>query len=430
MLLVGWKKKHTSRLGSVFARSTRQLGRPFRLGARLGLLVGLTTAGCHEAAPGTTPSSKPEAEARNVVSRGDFRQVLPLSGEIDAVTAVELKGPRVPTGKSPLRFLAAEGAEVKAGDVVAELDSSSFVAEIKDRSLQLSQAEIDLQRQISQNGVLEADKALEVERKRAAVKRAEVDADLPEGILPKRDFLEKQLVLRRMRVDLEKAVEALALQRRGAEADVGIKRIAIAKLRRAMTEAEQSIGSLTLRAPAAGTVIIADHPEERRKLQEADEVFMGMTVARVTASRARRVRAILVDVDDGKVSPGMTATVVLDAHPQQRFEATVRDVAPIARTPGDTRGAQRRIFTVNVDLNDAESPILRPGLSARVEVVLAQYKDVLLAPRAAVDWTDGEARVRLPDRKLTAVSIAGCNRDVCVVKSGIAEGMTLGDPRS
>ena len=126
--------------------------------------------------------------------KGEFARHLPLTGEVDAVAAVELKVPRVPTGRVALRKLMPEGTEVKAGEVVARLDSTAFVQQIKDLTLQLSQAEIDLERQLSQNGVLEADKALDVERKRAALQRAEVDADVPEGILPKRDFLEKQMV--------------------------------------------------------------------------------------------------------------------------------------------------------------------------------------------------------------------------------------------
>jgi multidrug resistance efflux pump len=357
-----------------------------------------------------------------LVFRGDFERRLALTGEVDAVAAIELKGPRVPTGRGPLRTLVPEGTEVKEGDIVAELDSSAFVLEMKDRQLQLSQAEIDLQRQLSQNGVLEADKALDVERKRSAVLRAEVDADVPEGILPKRDYLDKQLILRRMRVDLERAEDALTLQRKGAENDIEVKRIAIEKLRRAMTEAEKAMVTLTLRAPAAGTVIVGDHPEERRKLQEGDEVFMGLTIARVTSSRARRVRALLIDVDDGKIAAGMPARVVLDAYPQRTFAAVVRDIAPVARTPGDTRGAQRRVFTVSVDLENAEDPVLRPGLSARVEVLLEQQRNALLAPRTAIDWSEATPHARLPGKKLVPVALGGCNREVCVVREGLSEG--------
>lgn len=380
--------------------------------------------------PGPSPTAAPDrAAAPAVVTRGDFERRLALTGEVDAALASELKGPRVPNGKAPLRFLAPEGAEVKAGDVVAELDSSSFLLEIKDRSLQLSQAEIDLQRQLALAGVTEADRALEVERKRAVVLRAEVDADVPEGILPRRDYLEKQLVLRRARVDHERAVEALALAREGAKMDLAVKRIAIDKLRRAMTEAEQAVSTLTLRAGEPGTVIIADHPEERRKLQEGDDVFMGMTVARIAASRARRIRAQLIDVDDGKVTPGMSARVVLDAHPDRSFAGVVRDLAPVARTPGDVRGAQRRVFTVNVELADAEAAILRPGLSARVEVLLERRAQALLVPRTAIEWGEG-GQPRLPGGGSGKVTLGSCNREVCVVTEGPGEGTELARARA
>ncbi|HEY0708794.1 MAG TPA: efflux RND transporter periplasmic adaptor subunit, partial [Polyangia bacterium] len=243
---------------------------------------------------------------------------------------------------------------------------------------------------------------------------------------PKRDYLEKQLVLRRMKVDLEKAEEALQLAQRSAQTDLDVKRISIEKLRRAMTDAEHAVTLLTLRAPAAGTVIVAEHPEERRKLQEGDDVFMGMTVVRVTNSNARRVRAQLLDVDDGKIAAGMPARVVLDAYPDRSFSAAIRDIASMARTPDNSRGAQRRIFAVNVDLNDAEAAVLRPGLSARVEVQVERRTNVLLAPRTAIDWIDGEARARVTGKGLVPVKIGGCNRDVCVIEDGLAEGTSVG----
>jgi HlyD family secretion protein len=355
---------------------------------------------------------------------GDFERRILLTGEIDAASAVELKVPRVPNGKVALRTLAAEGAEVKAGDVVAELDTAALVVVVKDRTLQLSQAEIDLERQISQNGVLEADKELDLERKRAAAKRAEVDADVPPGILPKRDFLEKQMALHRAQVEVEKATDALAAQKKTDETEVKLKRIAVEKLRRVVSAAEDAIATLTLHTSEAGTIILADHPEERRKLQEGDDVFMGMTVARVTGSSARRVRAWLVDVDDGKVTPGMPARVTLDAYPERVFSGQVRELSPVARAPGETRGAQRRVFTVNVELSEADAATLRPGLSARVEVIAERATGVLLVPRATVAFAE-PPRVRLASGGEVPVELGGCDAAACVIKQGVAAGTAL-----
>jgi multidrug resistance efflux pump len=356
--------------------------------------------------------------------RGEFTRRLSLTGEVDAVAAIELKVPRVPTGKVGLRKLMAEGAEVKAGEVVARLDSNAFVQQIKDLTLQLSQAEIDLERQLSQNGVMEADRALDVERKRAILKRAEVDADVPEGILPKRDFLEKKLTVRRAQVEVERAEAALAAQRTTAATDVKLKRIALEKLRRAVAAAEEAIATLTLKATADGTVLLGDHQEERRKVQEGDELFMGMVVARVASARSRRVRAWLVDVDDGKVAAGMPAVVTLDAHPGRTFSGVVRDVSPVAQTQGQGRmQGQRRVFTVGIELhdNDAGSDVLRPGLSARAEVVIDHQPAALLVPRVALDLTGDEPRVLLASGEARPVALKGCNAEACVVGEGVDE---------
>ena len=386
----------------------------------------LLLAACWGKQPMPGHGTHPNREAALQVSRGDLVRTLSLTGEVDAVSAVELKVPRVPTGKAALRKLLPEGTEVKAGDVVARLDSSGFALQVRDLTLQLSQAEIDVEHQRSVNGVVEADKELDLERKKAVLRRAEVDADVPEGILPKRDFLEKQMVVRRARADLERAQAALTTQKGADETDLRFKKITLEKLRRAVRQAEDVIATLTLTTTAAGTVLLGDHPEERRKVQEGDELFMGMVVARVASSRSRRVRAWLADVDDGKVAVGMPATIVLDAYPGRRFEGLVRDISPVAQTQGQGRmQGQRRVFTVEVDLRDGAAEILRPGLSARIEVQVDRQADVLLAPRAALDLAGDRPRLRLASGESRVVSLGGCNAQSCTVASGVSEGMAL-----
>ena len=103
-------------------------------------LLALATCTRGESAPRQTIGKTADL----VVRRGPFERILPLTGEIDAVAAAELKVPRVPNGKVTIRSLALEGAEVKKGDVVAELDSTAYVAQVKEKLLALNQSEIDL----------------------------------------------------------------------------------------------------------------------------------------------------------------------------------------------------------------------------------------------------------------------------------------------
>jgi len=319
--------------------------------------------------------------------------------------------PRVSAGRVTIRWLENDGAFVKAGAKIAELDNATFVTHLKERALVVSQAEIDLKRQEWQNNLTETDATLDVQRKRATAARAEIDADVPPGILPKRDFLEKQMALRRARSDLAKSEETLATLKHTIALDLQIKRVSLDKISRDVKQAEQMIDALTLRAPADGTVLIGDH-YEGRKLQVADDVTVGLTVARMPDLRQIRVKAQLSDVDDERIAAGMPVEVVLDAFPGRVLAGKVLEIAPVARELNDR--SLRRVFQVSVAIAREGGTELRPGMSARVEVIADRRDDVVLVPRAALEGGDGAPAVRLVGGERREIALGPCNPQDCV----------------
>jgi HlyD family secretion protein len=387
---------------------------------RVPLLVLLAALGCSRASARVAAPSGRAGELE--VARGAFERRVLLSGEIDAVASAELRVPRIPMGRVTIRWLASDGAAVKVGDKLAELDNASFVAQVRERALSVSQSETELRRQEWQNQLDESDRTLEVSRKRTALRRAELDADVPPGILPARDFLEKQLAVRRAKADLERAEETLASQRRTAEVDLRLRRIAVEKVRRELALAQQMIEALTLRAPAAGTVLIGDH-WEGRKLQVADEIPVGHVIARLPDLGQIRVKAWLSDVDDGRISAGMPAEVVLDAFPDQVLTGRVLEIAAVAREASDR--SLRRVFQVNVAIDGGKQADPRPGMSARVEVIAARQPDVLLVPRQALAVEGATGRVRRVNGAGQQVTLGPCNAQACVVSAGLEPGARL-----
>ena len=69
--------------------------------------------------------------------------------------------------------------------------------------------------------------------------------------------------------------------------------------------------------------------------------------------------------------------------------------------------------------------MMRPGLSARVEIRRELLRGVLIAPRAAIDFSTKQPRARLASGKSVAVIVGSCNAQECVVKSGLDEGVRL-----
>jgi multidrug resistance efflux pump len=398
----------------------------YRLLLLAALSIPLVTTGCTRMRGITGRSAAPPSDGRALVARkGPFERRLLLTGEIDAVSAAELKVPRIAAGRVTIRWMGNDGVPVKAGDKVVELDNANFVTQVKERTLTVAQAEGELKRQEWQNQLDQTDRVLDVKRKRAILQRTEVDADIPDGILPKREYLEKQLALKRARADVERAEETLTSQQRTAELDLALKRIALEKVRRELQLAEQMIEALTLRAPVAGTLLIGDH-WEGRKLQVTDEVPVGHTLARLPDLHQIRVKAWLSDVDDGRIAVDMPAEIVVDAYPDRVLPGRVLEIAPVAREV--TERSLRRVFQVSVAIEtkgSADDGVeLRPGLSARVEVIADRRPDALLVPRAAVEL-GAKPRVHLASGAQVEVVLGPCQATQCLVVSGLEPGARL-----
>ncbi len=385
------------------------------------MLVPAASAACAEARTARPADRAARVRAEILVGKGTFERRVLLSGEVDAVSAVELKVPRIPAGRATIRWLENDGTVVKAGQKVAELDNATFVAQMRDQALRVSQSEMDLKRQQWQNGLQETDRVLDVERKRAAVERARIDADVPEGILPKREYLEKQIVFGRARGELQKAEEALRSHRSTAGVDVTLKRLALDKARRELVDLEHLSDALVLRTPKGGTIVVGDHPWEGRKLHVGDDVWLGRTVARLPDPNQLRIRAWLADVDDGAIQVGMPAEIMLDAFADRRLSGRVLEIAPAAREITDR--SPRRVFQVLVTLDDKAVAGLRPGASARVEIVAERRPDSVLVPRSAVEMGTGVVHFLSGERR--PITLGRCNGQECFVTAGVEPGARL-----
>ncbi len=383
-------------------------------------LAGCSGEGAHAAARGDAGGT---GEAL-VAHRGTLRQRLLLSGELEAERGEPLSVPRTNQFQLQIRWLAEDGTLVNAGDRVVEFDNSQFASDLEEKRLSASDAGSELQRTAAESKTGTADKRFAVEKARSEAEKARIAASVPRELLAPREYQERQLALKRAETELAKAQEDLDAATRGGARDVGVKKIALEKSQREIHSAEGAIDALTLRAPRAGMVLIADHPWEGRKIRVGDSVWVGMTVASLPDLSAMSVQASLSDVDDGRIQPGMGVLCTLDAYPDQVFTGKVADISPVARE--SRRSPLLRYFPVRIKLDRSDGRRMRPGMSVRVEVLGAELRNVLLVPRAALDFAaTSNPRALLASGAAAPVRLGACGALECVVESGVAEGTRL-----
>jgi multidrug efflux pump subunit AcrA (membrane-fusion protein) len=388
--------------------------------ARLALSA-LVLAGCHRAPAHKSTAASAVQIAK--VTRGSLGDRVLLTGELRAAHAEELVVPRTTvTWELAIRWMAEDGTMVKAGDRVLAFDNSAVTSDLEAKKLALLEAQMTLQSARDVSAMETENKDNELAQHQVALDKAKIKASVPGDLLAKREAQERQLDQKRAEIAVKKAKEDLDAQKQEADLDNKVKAIDLEKAKRAIDDSTSVIDALEIKAPRDGIVVIGTHPWEDRKYRLGDTVQPGWSIITMPdASAGMEVHAELSDVDDGRVSIGMTGSCTLDAYPAEPIACTVTQLTPVARSKGEQ--SLRRAFSVELSLAKPDAR-LRPGMSVKVELSRPGIANAVLVPRGAVVFpSDGkQVRVRVPGGGLHDVTLGPCDEQRCAVEQGLAEG--------
>lgn len=163
------------------------------------------------------------------------------------------------------------------------------------------------------------------------------------------------------------------------------RKLDYANARAAMVRAEANfelnqlrLSDVTIRAPMAGT-IIERSVEEGVVIQSASQNVSGGTTLMIMANLENmQVRTLVDETDMGDIRAGMEATVRVEAFADRIFSGIVEKIEPQAVVQQNVT-----MFPVIVRLSNREG-LLKPGMNAEVEIMIAEAPDVVLVPNNAV----------------------------------------------
>jgi multidrug efflux pump subunit AcrA (membrane-fusion protein) len=162
-------------------------------------------------------------------------------------------------------------------------------------------------------------------------------------------------------------------------------------------------------------------------LTVGSRVSAGTPVVTVVDTSELGLVAEVDETDILLISPGISASVELDAAPTARYEATVRsiDVLPTSSSRGGVSYRVRLALAAGKLRDGRAAPTPRPGMSAVAHLAVRSATSVVVVPAAAVFTVDGHdavwvvrdgKAVRVP----VVVGVAG--QDLVQVTSGVSTG--------
>jgi HlyD family secretion protein len=206
---------------------------------------------------------------------------------------------------------------------------------------------------------------------------------------------------------LEDAQENYAELLAGASADD----IAAAEARVAAAQATVDLQRII--APFAGTITEVDN-------RSGDQVSPGARAFRLDDLSRLLVDVQVSEIDINNVQDGQEVVVTFDAIPGVEYRGVVSEVALVGTSVQDVVD-----FIVTVELADPDE-VVKPGMTAAVNIAVSQLEDVLLIPNRAVRVVDGNRVVYiLKDGQPTPVEItlgASSETSSQVIEGDLQEG--------
>lgn len=341
------------------------------------------------------------------------------SGIVASADSLRFGPPPSRSWRIAITDLAREGTLVKKGDMLAKFDGSATDDRVRTKTAELnakrSELESLLERQLRE---IEEDKVRLAEAESAAEKaarKAEVNPDVYAALDYKKLVEERRLAAdlymrEQRRGSLVEKVRAA--QRAELEAD-------IRRLESKVHGARQTLDSFTILAPRDGLVIIGTN-REGQKLDVSDGVNPGIVVVELADPDALVIQAEVPEYAAASIAVGQHAKISLDASGGSEISGIVVSVASIVRR--QSQYSQAMVRDVTVELPDDVISKLRPGMSAKLTIVVDNQRDALAVPEAALEYRDGKPGVVVRGDSWRPVQLGRESEGMRVVESGLEPG--------
>ncbi len=191
-----------------------------------------------------------------------------------------------------------------------------------------------------------------------------------------------------------------------------------------LEQAEKKLLETTITAPSTGIVILYEtfRDGQNRKPRVGDTVLQNQPILYLPDISSMIVKTNIREVDLHKVKTGQTSSITVDAYPNKKLEGTVSFIGALASDKrGGNSGAKYFQMTIAVTSGD---PDLRPGMTARVNILTAQVENALTLPLYAVfEENKGFYCFRTKNRTLekTYLTTGRHNEDFIEIVNGIEE---------
>ncbi len=328
---------------------------------------------------GIKPSSADQSGILVSPKRGVFTITVTTTGELVAKNSKDIRGPeggrQAGIYQMKISNIVAEGTQVKAGDLVAEIDQTEIAGKMRD-------ADLNIQKAQAEYTTARLDTAITLSGAREDIVNLEF-AEEQSKLLKEQSVYEAPAVKKQVDLEFEKTERQIKQARINYKTKVAQ---AIAKMQtvqatlsqeqRKFQQMSDALQQFRILAPSPGIVVYFREWSGKKRVVGSMVSPWDPIVATLPDLDTMESITYVNEVDIQKIKKGLAVSIGLDSDPLKKFSGIVTNVANI----GEQRpNSDSKVFEVRILIKERDTT-LRPSMTTGNTIVVSTVPNKLSIP--------------------------------------------------
>ncbi len=355
-----------------------------------------------------------------LVKKSDIAITVNANGELESSTSAIIAPPSVARmWQYQIKTMLAENTQVKKGQVVVSFDDKQVRDKLIDKQSSLERAKKQLENAQNKELIKEQELTLSVAEMKMNYDKAKRKAEIIDQSRSEVERKKSQIDFTIANNDLTLAKSKQAFQQQSKELNLKMVQSKVARLQSEVDGYLQDIERLKVKAPIDGLVIYKTN-YEGEKSSIGESVQYGQPVIELAVLKNMQVKAQIDEPDSGKIAPGQTVKITIDGSSELVVSGKIKSLGRVFREK--SYQDKRRIVDAIVSIDNIDTSVIRPGLTARLEITTARLPQVLSIPLTSLQYDQQGPYVTTTENNKQFIEISHFTDNLAVVKSGLQLG--------
>ena len=355
-----------------------------------------------------------------LVKKSDIAITVNANGELESSTSAIIAPPSVARmWQYQIKTMLAENTQVKKGQVVVSFDDKQVRDKLIDKQSSLERAKKQLENAQNKELIKEQELTLSVAEMKMNYDKAKRKAEIVDQSRSEVERKKSQIDFTIANNDLTLAKNKQTFQQQSKELNLKMVQSKVARLQSEVDGYLQDIERLKVKAPIDGLVIYKTN-YEGEKSSIGESVQFGQPVIELAVLKNMQVKAQIDEPDSGKIAPGQTVKITIDGSSELVVSGKIKSLGRVFREK--SYQDKRRIVDAIVSIDNIDTSVIRPGLTARLEITTARLPQVLSIPLTSLQYDQQGPYVTTTENNKQFIEISHFTDNLAVVKSGLQLG--------